>query len=174
MTYLQRIEPLTELLENYDHFDVKTIDGDISLREFLAGMFSYHPTWMQALYAIRAGFVRLLGMKQEKIALPAISPETISFTSGDWMTFFQVTSAEENQYWVGEATDKHLTAYIAVVQEILSDGQKHFHVGTIVHYHHWTGPVYFNVIRPFHHLVVNSMMKAGIRYQTQQGDLHYA
>ncbi|MCP4630164.1 MAG: DUF2867 domain-containing protein [bacterium] len=30
-----------------------------------------------------------------------------------------------------------------------------FYVITVVHYKHWTGPVYFNLIRPFHHLVVS-------------------
>jgi len=28
-----------------------------------------------------------------------------------------------------------------------------------VHYRSWAGPVYFNTIRPFHHIVVGSMMK---------------
>lgn len=28
---------------------------------------------------------------------------------------------------------------------------------TTVYYKHWTGPVYFNLIRPFHHLVVSRM-----------------
>jgi len=45
----------------------------------------------------------------------------------------------------------------------LADGRKRFHIGTAVHYHNWAGPVYFNVIRPFHHIVVSQMMKAGIR-----------
>ena len=34
---------------------------------------------------------------------------------------------------------------------------------TVVHYKHWTGPVYFNVIRPFHHLVVRQMARAGTK-----------
>ncbi|MCP5103876.1 MAG: DUF2867 domain-containing protein, partial [bacterium] len=37
------------------------------------------------------------------------------------------------------------------------------HVVTIVHYKHWTGPVYFNLIRPFHHLVIRRMMKAALK-----------
>ncbi|NQY75258.1 MAG: DUF2867 domain-containing protein [Candidatus Margulisbacteria bacterium] len=28
---------------------------------------------------------------------------------------------------------------------------------------HWTGPIYFNLIRPIHHLVVTKMAKAGVR-----------
>ncbi|MGE6761631.1 DUF2867 domain-containing protein [Corallococcus interemptor] len=29
------------------------------------------------------------------------------------------------------------------------------------HYRNWAGPVYFNVIRPFHHLVVARMARHG-------------
>jgi hypothetical protein len=57
-----------------------------------------------------------------------------------------------------------------VVVEPLTMGNR-FLVVTIVHYRHWTGPVYFNVIRPFHHIVVWQMMKAGARYQPALGEL---
>ncbi|WP_218919788.1 DUF2867 domain-containing protein [Streptosporangium roseum] len=56
------------------------------------------------------------------------------------------------------ATESHLTACLAVVAE-----PGRFHVVTVVKYHRWTGPVYFNAIRPFHHLVVLGMARAGVR-----------
>jgi hypothetical protein len=31
-----------------------------------------------------------------------------------------------------------------------------------VHYKHWAKPVCFNLIRPFHHLVVSRMAKPGV------------
>jgi uncharacterized protein DUF2867 len=34
-------------------------------------------------------------------------------------------------------------------------------VVTNVHYHNWAGPVYLQVIRPFHHVVVTRMAQAG-------------
>ena len=68
------------------------------MRAFIAGLFSYMPWWLKALYGVRWAFVRLLGMKQEGVP--------------------------------------------------------------IVDYRHWTGPVYFNVIRPFHHLVVAAMLRS--------------
>ncbi|KAA3658281.1 MAG: DUF2867 domain-containing protein [Chloroflexi bacterium] len=37
------------------------------MRLFIAGMMSYHPGWLIFLYAVRWGFVRLLGMKQEGV-----------------------------------------------------------------------------------------------------------
>ena len=174
MSYLHQIETVRNLLDNDDHFDVKTIEGDVTLREFIVGMLSYHPKWIQALYSIRAGFVRLLGMKQQNIHFAQITPQTLSFTKGEGKTFFQVVDAEENAYWIGKASDKHLDAYIVIAQEKLNDDRSRFHVGTIVHYKNWAGPVYFNVIRPFHHIVVASMVEAGVDYQPTQGGYTYA
>jgi hypothetical protein len=163
MSYLLQVNKVSQLCQNADHFDAKTIEGEAELREFLAGMFSYYPAWIKALYGIRWGFVRLLGMKQENFSkTPQLRPEDIPFEAGKWATFFKVEAAEEEKFWIASATDKHLSAYIVVAAEDLKAEKRRFHVGTIVHYHNWAGPVYFNVIRPFHHIVVSSMMRAGI------------
>ncbi len=80
------------------------------------------------------------------------------------MAFFTVRMVKEEQYWIAEAKYTHLSALLGVVVEPLPDQQqKRFHVMTIVSYHNWTGLVYFNTIRPFHHLVVGRMAMAGVR-----------
>ena len=163
----EHIPQLKKLIENADVIDIKTIQTQTELRTFIAGMLSYAPGWLKTLYGIRWFFVRLLGMKQEGIPagkqiLPAdisMTPGTVSMTPGDTETIFQVTMADDPYYWVAEAAEKHLIAYIGVVA--IEGG---YAVVTLVHYRHWTGPVYFNVIRPFHHLVVHQMMKAGAKY----------
>ena len=161
----ERVPPLASLLAKADHVDVKTIDSLIDLRTFIAGMLSYSPFWLKFLYGLRRVFVHFLGMRQEGIPLKRpLLPSDISLIPGEKALFFTVTMAEAERYWVAEAADTHLTAYIGVVAEPLTQGNR-FHVITIVHYHHWTGPVYFNVIRPFHHIVVRQMMKAGAQYK---------
>ena len=134
----------------------------MSLREFIAGMISYSPGWVKFLYGVRWFFVRLLGMKQEGLPQElTMQPEDVSFVTGEPAAFFSVKMAQEDKYWFAGITESHLTAHLGVVVE---PGQPNcFHVLTIVHYNRWTGPVYFNVIRPFHHLVVGQMMKAGVR-----------
>ncbi|MEV7008486.1 DUF2867 domain-containing protein [Streptosporangium sp. NPDC051022] len=150
---------LRELVRDADHVDVKTVEGDLTLREFLHGLVSWDPGWMRFLYRIRAGFVRLLGMRQRGIpSAPDIRPEDVSFTPGDKLSFFTVIDAEEDRYHVSGVAESHLTACLAVVAE-----PGRFHVVTIVKYHRWTGPVYFTVIRPFHHLVVRGMARAAVR-----------
>ena len=49
------------------------------------------------------------------------------------------------------------------VAEPLGNNPNRYYIVIIVHYLHWTGPVYFNLIRPFHHLVVWRMARAGAR-----------
>ena len=75
-----------------------------------------------------------------------------------------VRMAKEDLYWIAETPpDKHLRAYFGIVAEPVANDLKRYYIVTIVHYLHWTGPVYFNLIRPFHHLVVARMARAGAR-----------
>ena len=165
MDRIQDIREFAIYFKNADHSDIKTIDGDVSLRHFISGMLSYYPRWIVFLFWIRGFLVQILGLvKHEKPdVLPSVKPENLSFESGEKASFFIVKNAKENVYWVAETPeDKHLKAYFGVVAEELSDSITRFHVFTTVKYIHWTGPVYFNLIRPFHHLAVSSMMRAGI------------
>jgi hypothetical protein len=158
------VEVFKATLQNADHIDVKAIEGDVSLRQFIAGMLNYSPAWIRALYGIRWGFVRLLGMKQEGVPdSMGMRPEDVPMTAGQKAGFFTVDAAADSHYYLVSASESHLTAWLGVVMEPLTDGRSRFHVITIVHYNNAAGPVYFNVIRPFHHLVVARMMKAGIK-----------
>jgi len=144
-----------------DHVDVKTVESEASLRTFLAGLLSYQPAWVTALYGVRAVFVRLLGMRQHGMPQARrVRPEDISMVPGSAASFFTVRHAEEEHVWVVSATDTHLEATLAVVVEPTGGPRRRFHVVTLVHYRKWTGPVYFNVIRPFHHLVVGGMARS--------------
>lgn len=155
---------LPALLAKADHVDVKIVEGETTLREFVAGMFSFYPAWLKTLYRIRWGFVRLLGLKQTGIP-PAqrMEPKAVPMDAGQKMAFFKVEMAQEEHYWLASAAEAHLTAYLGVVVEPLPNQRQRFYVLTIVYYHNWTGPVYFNVIRPFHHLVVGQMARAGVK-----------
>jgi hypothetical protein len=168
LSYIRRLPELASLLEHADHVDVKTVTGSVDLRTFLANMFSYQPDWITALYGVRAIFVRFLGMRQNGIPRRRhgqyLKPENISMQEGQSVAFFKVRMVKEEHYWIAEAKDKHLNALLGVIVEPLPDQrQKLFHVLTVVYYRNWAGPIYFNVIRPFHHLVVGNMARAGVR-----------
>lgn len=163
---IRTLNAVQPYLQQVDHYDCKTIEGDVTLRQFLAGAFNYYPAWIKALYRIRAVFVRLLGMRQDEMpGSMELWAEDVPFVRGEYATFFKVEDAAENQYWIASASDSHLKAYLAVAVEPLENGNNRFHLATIVQYNNWAGPIYFNVIRPFHHIVVRAMMRAGINYR---------
>ena len=92
----------------------------------------------------------------------AACPADVPWQPGEAAYFFKVIATAPEQYWFAEAAEAHLTAKLGVVAEPLTTVRQRFHVVTVLHYNKWTGVVYFNVIRPFHHLVVRSMMKAAV------------
>ncbi|MBZ0306742.1 MAG: DUF2867 domain-containing protein [Anaerolineae bacterium] len=164
--HLPNIPEITALYESADHIDVKTTESQRSFREFVAGLLSYQPAWLTALYGIRWGFVRLLGMKQDGIPqAKRLTAEEVSMSPGTNSQFmdFKVIAAQEDAYWFAQASESHLTATVGVIQETLPNRVNRFHVVTVVHYNKWTGRVYFNTIRPFHHLVVGAMMNQAVK-----------
>jgi hypothetical protein len=166
---MENIPQFTEL-ERYfkkaDFTDVKVFEGDTTLRKFIASMLSYYPWWIVQLYRLRKLLVWILGLvkHEEPQELPNLQAGDVSFTPGDSVTFFIVKCAKEGIYWISETPDdRHLRAYFGVIKEPVSKSINRFYVITTVFYKHWSGPMYFNLIRPFHHLVVSRMAKNGLR-----------
>jgi hypothetical protein len=153
---------LAPYCDRADVTDVKQFEGQTTLRRFIAGMLSYYPWWLVLLYRIREILVSVLGLVKHAApeTLPDLKGSDVSFTPGDCVSFFTVCAGEQGRYWIAETPDdKHLRAYFGVVQEEVGAGGSRFSVITTVYYKHWTGPVYFNLIRPFHHLVVARMAR---------------
>lgn len=159
------VEILAPFFSGAHHVDVKRVEGRVTLDRFLVGMLAYAPGWLRWLYRIRARVVKVLGLREQPtgVNIDDLLPRQVSFEPGDEVMFFTIRKARAGCYWVAETPeDKHLAAYLAVLAK--SSGTTDatvFYVVTIVRYKHWTGPVYFNLIRPFHHLVVSRMAKAG-------------
>lgn len=150
--------------------DVKSLDMNSAashqtMHAFIAGMLSYQPERMTFLYRVHWVFVRLLGMKQSGIPRSTtMEAKDVSMTTGAAAYFFKVLAAEEERYWFAEAaSESHLTAKLGVVVEEPAEANRRFHIITIVHYNSWAGPLYFNVIRPFHHIVVRKKNDASER-----------
>ena len=77
--------------------------------------------------------------------------------------FFTVQRVENDRFWIaGCPRDRHLDADLAVVAQPMDDRRRRFHVLTVVRYKHWTGPVYFNLIRWFNRFLINRMVHAAV------------
>ncbi|MCU0539931.1 MAG: DUF2867 domain-containing protein, partial [Desulfobacterales bacterium] len=164
MRYIDGVEELRVLLEEADYVGVRTVEGEVTLQEFLAGMFSYRPGLIRFLYRVRSGLVRLLGIRQQP--LPEMDdwiPKEIPMLACGNVWFFSVSLAREDRYWIGCCPEEsHLTAYMGVVVEPRERPRNRFHFVTIVRYKHWTGRLYFLLIRPFNRFFVNRLAEAGL------------
>lgn len=164
MEHLREIPEVNHLLTESDYVDVKCVDGRAGIREFLAGMMSYHPFWLRGLYAVRRVVARVLHLPHSSAGAPKLTAEDVTLLPGDKLLFFTTAAAAPDRFWIGEVADGPMTSYLAVVAESAQDnGHVRFHVGTAVKFHNWRAPLYFNLIRPFHHVVVKQMARAGAR-----------
>jgi len=153
---------LADLLPTVDVVDVKTIRGAVSLREFVAGSLGHSPLWIKGLFAIRMGVALVLRL--ETTGIPdtrRLRPETVSFTPGEKDAFFTVVRGEEDHYLLLEITDNHLIGYLAFITDN-EQPESELKAVTLVRYLRPAGRFYYNLIRPFHHLLMFSMCRAGV------------
>lgn len=148
---------LSKLAENADHVDYKVFEGQADLRNFVAALLGYSPAWLRFLYRVRGWLAKVLRLDHPKPdGGGPLKPEDVPMTHGAQVGPWTVVGTEAETLWAAKITDSHLDAVLADVCQAGGTGFKHYLV-TIVHYKHWTGPLYFNLIRPFHHLVVWAM-----------------
>lgn len=165
---LAKVPQLETIASTCDHIDSKSYQGEGLMSDFLSGFLSYQPAWLKGLYHVRGVFVRLLGMKQEKTPDMGEKDQVIPMQAGEKAAIFTVNDAKHEDYWLVSATEKHLTAYLCVTATDIETSPRTFNVITLVKYHHWTGIIYFTVIKPFHHIVVDQMAKAGVKYASEK------
>lgn len=149
--------PLIRAVSSADHMDALSIESDVELLPFIRGMVSFNPSWLRALYRIRAAALRLVG---HETGVPQGTALQISLTPGEQAGFFTVEDASDT-HWIASASESHLTARLAVLQSPGRRRRYTYRVVTVVHYHNLLGRVYFAVIQPFHFLVVRAMMRHG-------------
>jgi hypothetical protein len=158
-----RLPEIEDLLPTVDVVDVKTARGEVTLREFTAGALGHGPLWIKALFAVRMIVAQVLRL--DTTGIPdsrRLRPDTVSFTPGNPASFFTVVRGEEDHYLLLNVTDNHLIGWLAIITDN-AQPESEFKVVTLVKYLRPAGRFYYNLIRPFHHLVLLSMCTAGTK-----------
>ena len=157
---LTQFEAIRRLHARSDHWDAYTTTTDATLSQVVVAALSYHPWWVDGLFRVRGVVAKVLRLKHgdDGVAWGQF-PDPLSYEPGAPASFFTVVCGEEGCYWVAGAEDHHLAAQMAVVAEPMTDGPTRYHLLTFVQYRDWTGPLYFNLILPFHHLIVFAMAR---------------
>jgi hypothetical protein len=122
-----------------DSYRIIKSTGD-SAEQIAARLFNL-PEWVTGLMILRHWIVKPFGLKTEKEAKPD--------------KIFPVIVQNENEIIMG-INDRHLNFRVSV---LLNSEKSYIYATTLVHYNNGWGKVYFLLIRPFHKIIVRSVMK---------------
>jgi hypothetical protein len=117
----------------------KSTDDDI---EQISAQILKLPPWLNFLMNIRDVMVQPFGLKTNK----GKKPGEIIFTK---------IAQNENELVMGE-NDRHLNFRVSVLVDRLSSL---IYVTTLVHYNNKAGKIYFLFVKPFHKMLVRSVLK---------------
>ena len=165
----RHVEPMHREIERFTksahHLDAVSAYASLSLRECISNALSWQPTWLKILFLARGGLARLMRLEHPS-SRPSrpLRPEEISFHPGGRLAFFTVSAGKEDAFLVLTAEDTHLVGHLIIEVDPTDTGtERRFRVITAVHYRRWTGLLYFNIIRPFHHIIMHRMIAAASR-----------
>ncbi|WP_295938872.1 DUF2867 domain-containing protein [uncultured Alistipes sp.] len=123
----------------------------LSPDDLMVAFWATNPAWLRTLYKIRAMLVKPFGLKTGKDSDQHLMEQAIrSGASYRLMSVVEKTGSET----IISLDDKHLRAYLSVYIE-----DRNIQVSTLVRYHNKLGVAYFNLIRPFHTIVVRKIFK---------------
>lgn len=145
-----------EVSRNVDYkecYEVGPFNQGISMKNCLE-LFFANPRWIDWLYKIRSVLVKPFGLSADTYYA---EPNT-DIKKGDKCGFLQVLEYTENEILLF-GTDKHLEAWCSVYCKPSANGLYVIKCSTMVLYHNLLGKVYFTLIRPFHYLVVCSLLQ---------------
>lgn len=131
-----------------DAFSVSTGTTNLTAREAAERMFNRSPRWVILLVRLRDIVVTPFGLK---------TSETARGDEIDKVGFFPVLS-ETPQRLLAGLNDNHLDFRVVIDVATEGAGQR-VTATTIVLMHNWLGRIYLTLIKPFHRMVVRSMMK---------------
>lgn len=135
------------LIDNYlpaDHSD--SFSKEVMTQEsitpdaFFNMAFNQFPVWINWLLKLRNKIVKPLGL--------------------DTASRFSDSVCERNvTEIIWGMPDKHLNFYVSMWCGEHQDGKQELQITTVVKYNNWFGRVYFFIIRPFHYIIIKSILK---------------
>jgi len=160
--------PPISILAKHHYNYADSFEGDLtahpqnlSVTEVGKAFFSSGPKWIEKLFALRNSLVKRLGLKTPANATNK-QAQLAQFNGevGERLGLFEVFYRDEKEMVLGE-DDKHLNFRVSL---LLSDSektssQKCLTITTTVQFHNKWGKLYFLPVKPFHRLIVPTMLK---------------
>ncbi|MDH6250745.1 hypothetical protein M2347_000472 [Chryseobacterium sp. H1D6B] len=151
--------------QNFDYADsfekeFVSRENHINSSELGKLFFSSGSGWIKKLFSFRNKIVKVFGLKtpedQEK--------KEVKYEPGDQIGLFKVINKTNNEIIIGE-DDKHLNFQVSLLldNEDSRNHKRKLTITTIVKYNNWWGKLYFFPVKPFHKLIVPSMLNGIIK-----------
>lgn len=131
----------------------------LSIEQVDRSFFASGPAWVSWLFVLRNRIVALIGLKTSRVSKRDATTEKFNGEVGERVGLFIVLDKNECEIIMGE-NDKHLDFRISL---FLDKQNNKLIVSTIVKIHNNLGRLYMLVIKPFHKLIVPTMMKGMVR-----------
>ncbi len=131
-----------------DAFSITTDATTLTAREAAGRMLGRSPWWVDALMKLRDAIVMPLGLKTAK---------SVRHDEIEKIGFFPLLN-ETPERVVAGFNDSHLDFRVVIDVAPEGSGQR-VTATTIVLMHNWIGRTYLSIIKPFHRVVVRSMLK---------------
>ena len=135
-----------------DAFRATPVGRDVDLSALASGMGSDTPAWVRGLLKLRNILVRPFGLVTADDA----------GTMRDGQVVFPILSSEPDRVILG-LDDKHLDFRIVIDRGSTEDGQTSITTTTLVRTHNLGGRLYLTAIKPFHRIIVPTMLKSALR-----------
>ena len=153
--------PETSLLKNIPHdytdsYSVTLNTKDLTIEQVGKSFFTSSPAWVDTLLILRDKIVGMIGLKtasnagnREKLLA------SFKCEAGEQLALFKVFAKNEHEVILGE-DDKHLDFRVSLFLDRQKNG---LIVSTVVKTHNWMGALYLLAVKPFHKLIVPTLVK---------------
>lgn len=165
---------LSQEKKDFDYID--SFKGEIrneciNSSEMGKAFFTSGPQWGKKMFAFRNNVVKLFGLKTGAENGKIQDHQDFTCEVGDQVGLFKVFGKTNNEIILGE-DDKHLDFRISLLYDNAENENKKnsLTISTTVKFHNWLGVFYFLPVRPFHKLIVPSMLKRMINQLENKPD----
>jgi hypothetical protein len=131
---------------------------ELSADEIMISFWTVMPGWVNALLNLRNLLVRPFGLNtgEDRGRIEGVKA---MIRAGNWNNGLMSVAAKSGNETVILLSDKHLDAYMSVFIST-KDKLQEVKVITLVRYHNSLGRIYFFFIRPFHKIIIKSMLRS--------------
>lgn len=142
-----------------DGYSIALDAKDITIEQVGKSFFTSGPAWVDWLLVTRNRIVSIIGLKIPGAETKEEVLRNFHCEVGECVGLFNVLAKAENEVILGE-DDKHLDFRVSI---FLDRQDNRLIVSTTVDIHNWLGRLYLLSVKPFHKLIVPTVVRGMVR-----------